>query len=501
MAASIASSSKPSPRASPSNSIQKANITLETLISYLVAAKRSLASISLVHRATNILADARSAIESTTALRARTTYLRRSLASQIKILRGVQFELERAAQGTYAEVKATLKELEATDKRLQESIQTLRDTRVEEGFKVAAQEKDEDEEYAESKETLHDFVDDKPIEDLRDSVKTALDNVEQAKQQMDQSIQSLEEDLQAINAALVEETVSSSSTALELQQPNVRRLLRTLETHAREMAQGLESLVKHFDLCVTAIKHTEGGGDAVARNVDTEDLPEGVGVEDFEAPAQPMTDEERVEMLEVLENDAAEVDDVVIELQDRNAEMEAQLRQIVMWKEKSEGSYNDVALGFELLEKVGRRISSHVAESTKYATRWAEEKAKIEAGMAGMDELREVYGNFLNAYDGLIVEVARRKTVKKQMERVVQEANAKLEKLYEDDLGERDAFRNERGDYLPSDIWHGLASLPPRFGIVREDEDGGSVPDLPKKTVEDALRRLKSGRTNGWRPT
>src|SRR5271170_4604534 len=395
MAASIASSSKPSPRASPSNSIQKANISLETLISYLVAAKRSLASISLVHRATNILADARSAIESITVLRARTTYLRRSLASEIKILRSVQFELEAAAQGTHAEVKATLKELEATDKRLQESIQTLRDTRVEEGFKAAAPEKDEDEEYAESKETLHDFVDDKPIEDLRDSVKTALDNVEQAKQQMDQSIQSLEEDLQAINAALVEETVSSSSTALELQQPNVRRLLRTLETHAREMAQGLESLVKHFDLCVTAIKHTEGGGDAVARNVDTEDLPEGVGVDDFEAPAQPMTDEERVEMLEVLENDAAEVDDVVIELQDRSTEMEAQLGQIMMWKEKSEGSYSDVALGFELLEKVGGRISSHVAESTKYATRWAEEKAKVEDGMAGMDELREVYGNFL----------------------------------------------------------------------------------------------------------
>ena len=113
--------------------------------------------------------------------------------------------------------------------------------------------------------------------------------------------------------------------------------------------------------------------------------------------------------------------------------------------------------------------------------------------MAGLEDLREVYKNFLGAYDGLIVEVARRKAVKHQMEKVVREAQAKLEKLYEDDAAERDAFRMDQGDYLPSDIWPGLANPPPKFLFSRADDASGSVPDLPRKTVEEALKRLKAG--------
>jgi autophagy-related protein 17 len=92
----------------------------------------------------------------------------------------------------------------------------------------------------------------------------------------------------------------------------------------------------------------------------------------------------------------------------------------------------------------------------------------------------------------LIVEVARRKAVKNQMEKVVREAEAKLEKLYEADAAERDAFGLDHGDYLPSDIWPGLANPPPRFVISRADNEGGSVPELPRKTVEEALKRLKA---------
>jgi autophagy-related protein 17 len=91
------------------------------------------------------------------------------------------------------------------------------------------------------------------------------------------------------------------------------------------------------------------------------------------------------------------------------------------------------------------------------------------------------------------VEVARRKAVKTQMEKVVREAQAKLEKLYEDDAADRDAFRIDQGDYLPSDIWPGLANPPLRYIISRADDESGSVPDLPRKTVEEALKRLKAG--------
>lgn len=489
----------PGPDESPSDSLQRprgiaGEIPIDTLITHLVASKRSLSSISLVQNATSILSEARSALESTTVLAARTTYLRRSLASQAKILKGVQYELEASIHTVGQDFRGVLKQLDRTDKKLHTSIATLQVTQIEDGFKtrnIAGSDPDTAT-PGNGKETLHDFVDDQPVEALKEDLKAAIDNVRQSQQQMDEAMLAFQRDLQSVNAALSDDAAPSSRIESEEPQPDMGDLLRALEDHARVMAESLESLVKHFDLCVTAIKHTEGGGAAVAKNVDTEDLPEGVGVEDFEAPARSMSEEERVEMMQVLENDATEVDDVVIEIQDRHADMEVQLDQIMLWKEKKEGAYDDVTNAIRLLEKIGSRLPSLIAESSKLANRWTEEKIKIEYGMAGMDDLCEVYENFLHAYDGLIVEVGRRKAVKRQMERVANEAQAKLDQLFEEDQALRDTFREEQGDYLPSDIWHGLASLPPKFAFSRLNEDDGSVPDLPRKTVEDALRRLRA---------
>ena len=124
---------------------------------------------------------------------------------------------------------------------------------------------------------------------------------------------------------------------------------------------------------------------------------------------------------------------------------------------------------------------------------WTDERQKISDCMGGMEELCEMYESFLTAYDGMIVEAARRKTVRKRMEKVVQEAQKQLDQLYQDDMAEREHFRSEQGEYLPSDIWHGLDVMPAQFGFQRLNEEGlSSIPDLPKEAVAGALRRLKA---------
>lgn len=468
-----------------------ADIPVETLIAYLKGAKRSLSSIHLVHKATTVLSDAKGAIEFTAALIARTKYLRRSLASQLKILRGVQFEIEGAAQSIKSDIQLVFHELDETNRRLNQNIEDLKATRIDDGFKGTEQYQVDAQSHGVAKESLHDFIDSKPVDDLKSSIQDVIGNVQVAADKIDESIRKLEDDLQTINAALQERPSTSSSTRSDLH-PNIAKVLRSLEAHAHEMAVSLESLVKHFDLCVTSIKHTEGAGAIVARTVNVEDLPEG-GVDVFEAPAQPLTEEERTEMLEVLENDASEVEEVVIELQDRMGEMELKLEQILAWRETNEVLHNDVTTAFRLLGKIGARLSTYVAENSRFAGYWAQERVKIEDGMAGMEELCDVYANFLNAYDGLIVETARRRAVKKQMEKIAHEAQARLENLYDEDLAEREVFRTEQGDFLPSDIWAGLGSLPPRFAFQRIDDGDDSIPELPREKVGEALRRLKKG--------
>lgn len=492
-------SRKSSPSASANIEHASTPVPVETLISWLVAAKRSLSSIHHVHRATTLLTEARSMVESTTVLIAKTKYLKRSLHSQLRILRGVQYELEGSAHNVKQEIHNTVKELQTANQKLQDDIELLKQTRVEEGFRLL---RPPNETLGtlerEQKNTLYDFVDDRPVEALRQRAAISQANIEAARSSMDSSIRSLEEDLQSINEVLADRTVTSSSTKSDLRPPNVPRLLKLLERNAHEMAQSLESLVQHFDSCVNAIKHTEGGGAAVVKNITAEDLPEGVDVETFEGPTQSMTEEDRVDMLRVLKTDADQVEDVVAEIQERAAEMETQVSHIMMWRESSETAYRDVAIAFRLLEKVGDQLPAHMAEFTYFSSRWVEERAKIDSAMGGMEELCEWYENFLAAYDGMIVEAARRRVVRKRMEQLVQEVQNELDRMYEDDRNEREHFRSEKGGYLPSDIWHGLHSLPAQFSVQRVNDEGlDSVPDLPKEIVTNALRRVKAAQKDG----
>lgn len=77
------------------------------------------------------------------------------------------------------------------------------------------------------------------------------------------------------------------------------------------------------------------------------------------------------------------------------------------------------------------------------------------------------------------------------MDKIVHDAHASLEKMYEDDMAEREAFRLDQGDYLPSDIWPGLADPSTRFMLAKAEDSGGSIPNLPRKTVEEAFRRIR----------
>ena len=478
---------------------------LSRLLSHLLAAKRSLSSIDYAHQATNILSSARADLESTTILKARTSFLQQSLASQLRILRGIQYELEEVVHGAQAEYSSILKELDHTDKRLGFSIDKLKETKLEHGFQPSGSGPTDSQSRRDTiptlKVTLHDFVDDTPVNEIQNGVKASIDTIQQAKRDVDRSLQDFEEDLQTLNNAAAAMTMAkndtvgtttSSASSSTYQTPDIPAILKDLESCAGDVAEGLESLVKHFDLCVTAIRHTEGGGAAVAKNIDVHELPDVVAVKDLEGPTQPITEDEKQEMMAVLEKDAGEVEDVVVEIQDRVSHMESQLGQVQLWKEKQETESGAVKAAIALLELVGSRLPGYLGQSQAFSALWTEERTKIEEKMAGLEDLRDVYRNFLHAYDGLIVEVARRKAVKNQMERVMREAQSKLRQLYESDLGEREVFRLDQGDFLPVDIWSGLSDPPPQYTFSRVGEIQESMPDLPRKTVESALKRLRN---------
>ena len=300
--------------------------------------------------------------------------------------------------------------------------------------------------------TLHSFVDEAPISDLSNAIRQNIDNYKEASAVLSETVEGFSDSLDSIDKLLPPPNESDrpadGQTDIDGETDSpIPRLYRSLETHATEMAESLQSLVKHYDLCVTALKHTEGGGEAARQAAEAQakknriDTGDGtasgnvsVGSLQIDAPPLPMTDEERLEMMQVLDSDAAEVDDVVSEIGEHSAIMEQQLAQITHHVQFLESEYNALRQGFQLMANVCSKTPSYVTASEEFLARWEEEKSSIKEKMEELEGLNEFYEGFLRAYDGLILEVARRKKVREKMLKIAKEAESKIQKLYQGKL-------------------------------------------------------------------
>ena len=450
-------------------------------MSHLLAAKRSLSSINHVYRANELVTNTRVALEAHAITAARTTFLRNGISVQVELLDQVRAHTGSVARESAAEFSTALEDLDSVGVRLRETLDVLGRTIVHRNLKP-----DQDEQRS-----LLDFVDQMGVDGVMGTIRESIDTIGVARKDFEESNAALEEDINGVKGLLDSQKrgMSVGDIRKGWRSP-VPEILHSMEENAKDSADNLESLVKHFDLCVTAIKHTEGGG-AVAERI-ADELPEGVGMElgKEDAHPEPMSEEERQEMMEILEKDASEVEEVVIETRDRAMDMEAQFEHVNAYTDQLEDDYATKVAAFRLLEEVGERLPGYITQSQLFLLRWDEEKAKIEERMEELESLRSFYEGFVRAYDNLIVEVHRRKTMEVKMEKVVQDARYKLEKLYKEDAAERKAFKQEQGDFLPVDIWPGLMNEPMRYEIAPSSEAAEKVPDISKSIVQQAIRRV-----------
>jgi len=260
------------------------------------------------------------------------------------------------------------------------------------------------------------------------------------------------------------------------------------------MATLLESLSNHFDLCVNAIRHTEGGYAAVKKAASSQ--PPGAetvsvsGVIDTEDEiGEPLSEEERQQMIEVLEKDAAQVEDVVMDLRDILNEMEGKHEAILEHVAALTNTYNETSSAYKILEEVGSRLTNYIMASQDFRVHWEETKLNIQEQLTELESMRLFYENYSASYDDLILEVSRRKGTQDKIKQIARKAMDQIEKVYEADIREREEFRIDSGEYLPADLWPGVHVTPPKweFGLV--DEKEGEVPVLEKSIVEAAAKR------------
>ncbi|KAL8969577.1 MAG: hypothetical protein Q9197_004260 [Variospora fuerteventurae] len=466
--------------------------SLETLVSHLVASKRSLSSVEQVWRGHEIIETTRFHLETSVTTTARSSFLRSGIAAQLHTLKHVHrhsklVEVEGAQE--YGEVMRTLDE---ADQRLKDTMDGLRSTMVEIRLRPGS----------EKPKSLMDFVDEGSVDKLLTTIRESANAAQFAHQELLEANRSFSDDIRQIEEILKSPKgqPSESPTPQTHEQPNdeampvspIPDILQDMEGRSRDMAENLESLVRHFDLCLMAIKQTEGGGDAALQL--TAGLPDGARLEEDVANApEPIGDQERQEMLEVLATDADQVEEVVMEIRDHINAMEAQLAAVTAYVAQLDHEYAKVTAAFRLLEKVGSELHAFVAQGQIFVTRWDEEKAKVNERMDELSSLEEFYVGYLGAYDNLLVEIGRRQFMEQQMEKVVQESMRKLDTLYEEDSARRESFRHDYGDFLPMDIWPGLTDAPLQFE-TRPMDGVERVPDISKSVIQRAIRRVQGSR-------
>ena len=462
-----------------------ASTTLETLVPHLLAAKRSLSCVEHVSHANDIANTTRQSLEHHTILTARTLFIRNGSKAQLSTLDRVREHTTSIAREAGDEFQNVIDNLDSAESRLRKTLEQLRSTQVDRKLRV----EEEEPKY------LSDFVDETGVQTLLSDIKESINNTGQARKTFDQAIESLEDEIEKIKELLAStnENAEESTTHIELQSP-VPEILHTMESQASDMARNLESLVKHFDLCVTAIKHTEGGG--AAASMIARDLPDGMDLKlgTDEGPLERFSDAEMKDMLEVLEKDAGEVDEVVNEMKTIVTEIEANAERVEALGGRLNFELSRTIEAFKLLQDLGNRLPGYITQSQIFAYQWDEERGKIHDYIKDLDGWRGFYSNFIHAYDNLLIEVGRRKDVEKRIARIRQDALTKIDRLVQEETMERQAFRQEQGDFLPVDIWPGLVKAPAKYELNKVEGAADSIPDISASVINKAIKRVSAQR-------
>jgi autophagy-related protein 17 len=253
----------------------------------------------------------------------------------------------------------------------------------------------------------------------------------------------------------------------------------SLIDHSSNMAQLLVSLTTHFDMCVTAIRTTEGAA-ALARRkaaeVTQSQTSDGVSISGVIAAQEsnvpdlePKTDADRDEMLRVVVQDAEEVDDVVQEIQERLGAMEQEFSILDDRTAQAKKAYAGIMEAYAALGEIGTRLADYLAAEEDFRVRWELEKDAVLTRLQEMKDMRDFYEGYASAYDGLVLEVARRSGVDERVRAIWAKARENADKIHEQDLAAREAFRQDVGEFLPTDLWAGMQGPPRRYKVVADD--------------------------------
>ncbi|ORY63364.1 kinase activator [Pseudomassariella vexata] len=497
------STASPSPQPSRPSSSQHGDaseaadsVPVETLVQHLLDAKRSLSSMTLVLRANELVTAARLAHEESVILGAQSQFLRRGITEQARLLLRARRSMNRTYDSGKREFKQIIKNLDATNGRLEDTMNILRARVVESAFRPKGEEK----------RNLLDFVDVVQVDTMRNALKENIAALQATQTSFDGDLLRFDTDLRTLNKTLQSTPSPLSPSASNAEQP-IAHILASMMHSSHDMAEHLTSLTRHFDLCVTAVRTTEGGAALAKRKAAEVTQSQGDDVVSISGvmaeqelhmtDVEPISGQDRAQMLQVVVQDASEVSGVVQEINEALHGMEDDFARLEEQTNRVRLIYLTTLDAFHVLQDIGSRLQSYIAAETEFRDRWIEEHETISDKMVEMEQLRMFYENYASSYDSLILEVERRKSHEEKMLSIWRKAKESVDKIIEADRRQRETFRQEIAEYIPTDLWPGMDDGMTRWEIVPVQDEvtaqaGGSAgtPALDRSVIQAAAMRL-----------
>lgn len=381
-------------------------------------------------------------------------FMQKALDSQIYALNGVDGDLQSIKEQISSEINQTVQRIKLVDQNLAAALKRLESTTVDTAF---AKQGGQDQSH-----TLQSFVHEEGIQDLKDALNQAMDRAKAAVQDISSIVSDVRGNVSSLLAQQADLETLLVKEANKKQLENAHQISVHSASDAHDMAQLLENLTSHYDLCQEALDMMQ---DEAKR--DSDDLRE---------------------VLQVLREDCKQVESAIEELYSKKAALETGSQEIAKFSRQMDETFAKVKQFWQTVDQFGStKLTVHTDLVESISATASSAITETQTLGVELESLVEYYSLFYTAYHSMVLEAVRRSNTQQKLQNIVADMEAQLNKLNSEEQIKRQQFIRQYGNYLPADLWPQLEQHPAKPTIHFSP---ASLPKLKQQTIDKAAKQV-----------
>ncbi|KAG7447325.1 uncharacterized protein BT62DRAFT_980343 [Guyanagaster necrorhizus] len=295
--------------------------------------------------------------------------------------------------------------------------------------------------------TLRDFVDDRAIDEIMDTLENERLVLDDILGRTDEFPEVLRSTITSIRNSLPDEVPPAA----------IESHLNSQDETIHAMAKLLESLTGHYDQMASALRDSEAGeafsdGDLQEMNRDTEELPA-----------------------------------IMADLEDYIASVKTVYGTFVNFKSSSQVQLDGLHDILDDLDELGDIMTEMLETQDSVEAECEEKLSELHQQLLTIENLHDRFILYRTAFGKLILEIERRRVYSEAAENIVRGMNAQLEAMTDEEKLVREHFNVEHGAHLPEDICLFIGNPPTQWEVVPRD---GEITEVVPEIDRDFLRSL-----------